>query len=101
MAQTMLPCSEDCLSALHDLVPGLSDVPDEQKLDHLLQHLQTLYADNDRANLRLTERDQRIDELSRQANPPPLEPAVRQALLHPGPSARHAKILQICGICSV
>jgi len=53
MAQKMLPCSEETLSALHDLVPGLSDAPDEQKLDAILQHIQSLSADNDAANLSL------------------------------------------------
>lgn len=81
MAQTMLPCSEECLAALHDLVPGLADAPDEQKLDYVRQHLQKLSDDNDQANLRLAERDRRIDELSllTQAKPP-LEQAVLDAL---------------------
>jgi len=79
MAHKLLPCSEETLSALHDSVPGLSDVPDEQKLDRILQHIQSVAADNDQANLRLAERDRRIEELSLPADPTP--PSVRQALL--------------------
>ncbi|HUB26092.1 MAG TPA: hypothetical protein VL992_11735, partial [Tepidisphaeraceae bacterium] len=42
-------------SALHDLVPGLADIPDDQKLAHILQHLQSLPEDDtdDQANLSL------------------------------------------------
>jgi len=47
MAQTMLPCSDETLSALHELVPGLADAPDDQKLDLLLQHIQSLATDDD------------------------------------------------------
>jgi hypothetical protein len=44
MAQKLLPCSEENLSTLHDLIPGLSDAPDEQKLEKILQFVQSLIA---------------------------------------------------------
>jgi hypothetical protein len=59
MAQTLLPCSEETLSALHNLVPGLSDVPDEQKLEKILQFIQSAAAETEpeAANLSLTAPD--------------------------------------------
>jgi hypothetical protein len=72
MAQTMLPCSEETLSALHDLVPGLADAPDEQKLDAILQYIQSLSNDNDSANLP-SGLSLRVEDS--------LAPDVRQALL--------------------
>jgi hypothetical protein len=88
MAQIMLPCSEETLSALHDAVPGLSDVPDEGKLDQILQYIQSAAADSDQANLRLAEannklsmRDKRIEELSLAMAAPAPDPAVGRALL--------------------
>ena len=69
MAQTMLPCSEETLSALHGLVPGLSEVPDEQKLEKLLQYIQaealpsvSVAAEPDQANLSLTAPDPAIGQ---------------------------------------
>jgi hypothetical protein len=44
MAQKLLPCSEENLSTLHDLIPGLCDSPDEQKLEKILQFVQSLIA---------------------------------------------------------
>jgi len=62
MAQTMLPCSEETLSALHGLVPGLSEVPAEQKLEKLLQYIQSVAAEPDQANLSLTAPDPAVSE---------------------------------------
>lgn len=39
-----LKCSEECMSALHDIVPGLKDIPDDEKMAHVNSHLQTLHA---------------------------------------------------------
>jgi hypothetical protein len=71
MAQNMLPCSDQTLSALHDLVPGLIEVPDEQKLEQVLQYIQSLAADADQAEPPQT--------LSRAA--PEMDPVLEQALL--------------------
>jgi hypothetical protein len=69
MAHTMLPCSEETLASLHELVPGLREIPEDQKLDHVLQHVQSTAGNSDQADLSLA------GELA------PLDPAVAAALI--------------------
>jgi len=47
MATRMLSCDDDTLAALHALVPGLEQAADDQKLPHILQHLQSLNDEDD------------------------------------------------------
>ncbi len=37
-----LSCDTECISALHDFVPGLNESPDDEKLARIQQHLDTL-----------------------------------------------------------
>jgi hypothetical protein len=102
MAQTMLPCSEETLSALHGLVPGLSEVPAEQKLEQILQYIQSVAADNDSAHLSLAAPDPAISQALLEAvkakrdlcvSRGALTPAVADALL-----ARLAPDNQLIGL---
>ena len=109
MPDRSLPCGDETFSALHELVPGLDQVPDEGKLDHVVRHLQSLAADDDedagtpeevatlsRGDIRrrardrrrlafeqLAEKDRQIQTLSLRAGgeTPPMDPSVREALL--------------------
>jgi hypothetical protein len=41
---SMLRCHDSTMNTLHDLVPGLKDVPPHEKLRHMASHLQTMHS---------------------------------------------------------
>ncbi|HTW96013.1 MAG TPA: hypothetical protein VMD30_14520 [Tepidisphaeraceae bacterium] len=82
MATRMLPCDDETLAALHSLVPGLEQAADDQKLPHILQHLQSLNDEEDGSAALSRGEDQPV------AHEPPDEPLARAALLEAAKTKR-------------